>query len=171
MKNFLKTWFTKYQGNHQRIELLRSIPLFDEFNETQYRVIADLLYERDYNAEETIFSHGDPASALFIINEGAVEIHIDQEGEEEQLIARLSEGDFFGERALCKELNRTATARAIEDTTLLVLFRPEIMNVVHRDKDLGIQFLLNLIETLGERVDSANKRSLELLEEAENNGK
>jgi len=166
VKNFLKTWFTDYDGNQERVELLRRISLFDEFTENQYRIMADLLYERNYHAEETIFSHGDPASALFIINEGAVEIHIDQEGEQEQLIAELSEGDFFGERALCKELNRTATARTTEETTLLVLFRPEVMGVVRREKDLGIQFLLNLTEILGERLDSANKRILDLVKES-----
>lgn len=169
MSSFWTHWFQPPDENVERIELLRSIALFGGFTENQYRILSDLMYQRDYREGETIFSLGNPASALFIIEEGTVEIFMEEGNGNERCIVELNAGDFFGERALCKELNRTATARATSPTELLVLFRPEMMDIITREKDLGIQFLMNLLEVLGDRLEQSNKRIRDLLVEIDDN--
>src|SRR3954465_16057228 len=69
---------------------------------------------------EYVFREGDLGTEMYIINEGKVEI-LNEVGGEEQLLAVLEKGDFFGEMSVLEDLPRAATARAAPDVRLLQL--------------------------------------------------
>lgn len=154
---------TGYCDSSGYIDLLDSNQLFQGLSSDQLCQISDLLYRREYDNGEVICSSGDPATALYLIEEGGVEVVIEESTQEKKRLAELSAGDFFGERALCKDLTRTATARSTDHTVLYVLFRQELMELVHRERDLGIKLLSNLVEVLGDRLQSANNKIQNLM--------
>lgn len=100
----------------KRMGLLRSIPLFEEFEADELEALASKLKTRRYMPGESVFEQGDAGRAFYIIESGKVSVQID--GQEQ---ARLSAGEYFGEIALFHDTPRVATVMALEDSSLLEL--------------------------------------------------
>jgi len=82
----------------------------------------------------------------------------DQNGMEEEL-ARLGPGDFFGETTLTAPAPRTASARTLENTQLVGLFRADILELAERKPAISSSIFLGLTRVVSERLQAA---SLEL---------
>jgi cAMP-dependent protein kinase regulator len=99
-------------------------------------------------AGEILFSQGDPGDALYVVAWGEVAVLVPQE------VARLSEGEFFGEIALLADRPRTATVRATVDTKVLAFDRALLGDLIAASPEL-LKVLLRfvrerLIATLAE---------------------
>jgi hypothetical protein len=62
---------------------------------------------------EIIFRQGDPGDLVYTILRGEVEVIREDEGGAERLLAKMGEGEYFGEMALISDAPRTATVRAL----------------------------------------------------------
>lgn len=78
---------------------------------------------QDFEAGEIIIREGDVAENFFIIVEGAVEVYYHGRDDADTVIARLSNGNYFGEIGLLEGGKRTATVRAATAVTLIVFDR------------------------------------------------
>lgn len=164
MASIWQSWTNRKQETNE-VKLLREIPLFKNLSSFQYEMVADLLYNRQYSPDETVFSKGDPATGLFIIHSGNVRIILESASDETNEVTELGEGEFFGEQALCEGHHRMATAEAKGNAEIFVLFRQELMDLLHREKDLGITVLSNLVQLLGDRLRWANETIQNLMVE------
>ena len=90
----------------------------------------DLIVPLRFSAGQTIIRQGEPGSRFYIVNTGQVEV-IRQTGAEEKVLATLGPGKYFGEIALLEETLRTATVRAVEDSTVLSIARKDFTVLVH----------------------------------------
>src|SRR5207253_2278643 len=72
---------------------------------------------------------GAPADKFFIVVEGEVEVVREDEGEPRRL-ATLGAGQFFGEIAILRDMPRTATVKAVRETTLLSMDRDTFQGLV-----------------------------------------
>lgn len=99
-------------------------------------------------AGAVLFSQGAPGDELFVVAWGEVAVLVPQE------VARLSEGDFFGEIALLADQPRTATVRATVDSQVLAFDRPLLSDLVVASPELLVVLLRflrdRLIATLAE---------------------
>jgi CRP-like cAMP-binding protein len=93
-------------------------------------------------AGEVLFSQGDPGDDLFVVAWGEVAVLVPQE------VARLSEGDFFGEIALLADQPRTATVRATVDSQVLAFDRALLGDLVAASPELLVVLLRFLRERL-----------------------
>jgi len=82
-----------------------------------------------YRVGDRIYETGNRADGFFTVMSGAVEItgRDPRTGEERKRILRA--GDHFGERMLLGATRRVATARAAEDTKVLVMGREEFLRL------------------------------------------
>lgn len=99
-------------------------------------------------AGEILFAQGDPGDSLYVVAWGEVAVLVPQE------VARLSEGDFFGEIALLADRPRMATVRATVDTKVLAFDRTLLGELITASPEL-LKVLLRfvrerLIATLAE---------------------
>ena len=69
----------------------------------------------NFNAGDTIFCKGDPASSMYVVIDGDIEIH----GGKDEIFETVNKGEIFGEMALIDEKPRSATATALADCTLV----------------------------------------------------
>jgi len=76
---------------------------------------------RTVSRNEVLFRQDDPASELFGIVTGRVAILTRSPDGRESLVAVLDEGSLFGELGLFDDGPRSADARALEETQLIVL--------------------------------------------------
>ena len=69
----------------------------------------------------------------------------------------MDRGAFFGEMALLDETPRSATARALERTRTLALYRNDLNGLVHRDAKTACQIYRSLAGMIGDRLRLTNE--------------
>ena len=69
-----------------------------------------------YRTNQIVFSQGEPADAVFYIQQGQVKLTVLSERGKEAVVAIFGTGDFCGEGCLAGQSLRIATAKAIEES-------------------------------------------------------
>jgi MFS family permease len=109
----------------RELELLLAHPIFAPLPPPRLEQLAFLLSERRVAAGETIVGQGEPGDEFFLIGEGLVRVVVDGAP-----AAELGPGEGFGEIALLRDVPRTATVEAVEQTTLYALDRAEFLGAL-----------------------------------------
>lgn len=133
-------------------EVLHSMPPFKNFSGTQLKQLLKLIHNRVYSTNEYVFYQGDPGIALYIIREGEVKIVKNNEQGKEMELARFGRGDFFGELALMDKDVRSASAIALTDSKLGVIFKPDLDNFIEKFPRRGLVILRGLSEIVATRL-------------------
>ena len=102
---------------------------------------------------EVVVREGEETREMFIIREGRIEI-LKQVGGHEVRLAVLERGSFFGEMSLLEGLPRSATARAIGRTELVVLRPGSLLVQIRRDPT----FAFELLQQMSHRVRELNDK-------------
>ena len=140
-----------------KIRFLKKIPFFESLKRHQLEQVATLVYERQYNEGEFIFEINQPGAALFVIQTGEVSVEIpDNEGNYTQL-AILPKQSFLGELALLDESPRSASARALVPTKMLVLFRKDLDTLATTHPDITSHIYKALAAIVGNRLKATNE--------------
>lgn len=103
-RDFIVTW-----------GILARVPLFSHLGASEIADIMRLLRARTIETGEVLVRRGDPATSMYFITTGEVEIDLPNQR------VRLTDGTFFGEIALLKRTNRSGTVTATRKTRLLAL--------------------------------------------------
>ena len=98
-----------------------------------------------YLANGTIFAQGDPADAIFYVQEGKIKLTVISQQGKEAVIALLGPGDFFGEGCLAGQLVRTATAMALSECSIMRLARREMVRVLRDEPRFSQVFVTHLL--------------------------
>ncbi|HEX9944345.1 MAG TPA: cyclic nucleotide-binding domain-containing protein [Thermoanaerobaculia bacterium] len=106
-------------------------------------------YTRELKAGEYVFREGELGTEMYIINEGKVEI-LNQVGDEEQLLAVLEKGDFFGEMSVLEDLPRAASARALTDVRLLQINGSTFDQLLQGNPEIAVRMMRKLSRRLRE---------------------
>ncbi len=89
-----------------------------------------------FDAGQIIFRQGDPADKLYIIMKGQVEVWLfDTRNGREIRVARLNEGEYFGEIGVLSRIPRTATIQAITPVECLTLDREALKSVLAASRE------------------------------------
>lgn len=105
-----------------------------------------------------VFREGDYGEEVFIIHRGRVRIYKTVRSRD-QTLASLDKGEFFGEMAVLDHKPRSASAEAMEDTTLIVLTADQFDRLLTWDR----QIALRLIHKLADRLRTADQQIENLL--------
>ena len=100
----------------RKADLLSAARLFDGVDAEGMDRIAEVAVEVEFPAEHVIARQGDIGTGFFVVVSGAVRVVRDGE-----VIARLGQGDFFGELSVLDGLPRLAQVIADGPTTCLAL--------------------------------------------------
>ena len=99
---------------------LRSIPLFSGLSKKELREVARHADEVDVPEGKNVLQEGSTPAEFFAIEDGSVEVRRDND-----VVAQLGPGDFFGETALIERGVRNATVTTVEPSTLMVMTSSE----------------------------------------------
>lgn len=116
------------------ISVLKKIPLFAAFSETDIRNLIPLLRRKTLRKGEILFRQGDEGTALYLILQGRIKISLSMRMDAVTL-AILGQGEFLGEMALLDGLPRSADAIALEDSYLYALNQKDFLSfIVNNEK-------------------------------------
>ena len=153
------------------INFLKQADIFYQLTPTQLEMVANLCQERTYALGENILEEGASSKELYIITHGEVDILVNPalvggpEAPKGQVtIANLRRGQSFGEVALVDEGLRSATVRAAQkDTRLLVLPRDKVIMLCETYPQLGYRLMYNLAADLAMKIRNTDLRIRETL--------
>jgi len=122
-------------------------------------------YSRTFKVGEPIFKMGDTAEHMFIIQSGKIEIFVTTPQGDKSL-AILGPGEFFGEMAIIDKGNRSASARAFEETKVIMLdektfdlhiqSNPAIVRKILKNMSIRLREANNQIQSL--LIKDVNRR-------------
>lgn len=138
-----KKVITKLPSKRALRDLLRRITYFEQCSDLELRSLIEQGYRQSVNASEIICREGDLGNSLYIVLAGSVEVVSLRTG---QFIYTFNEGDFFGEIAVLTGTTRTATVRALQDTTLFVVDHDHLQKLLKNHPNLAEQIALKLSE-------------------------
>ncbi|MEW6654825.1 MAG: cyclic nucleotide-binding domain-containing protein [Bacteroidota bacterium] len=149
-------------------EVLLAMPPFHDLSLTNLKSITKLMHQRIYHPNEMIFHQGDPGSGLYIIINGQVVIRQEEENKIWDL-AKLSRGDFFGELALLDDELRSATAIALQETQVMVIFKPDLDAFIQNNPKDGIKILKGISQIIAVRLRSLNQDYFQMYKQMKKN--
>ena len=94
---------------------------------------------------QTVFSQGDAADAVFLIQTGKVKLSVVSREGKEAVLAILEPGAFFGESCLAGQTVRMATATAQEASTLVRIAKQAMIRVLHKEPTFSELFMSYLL--------------------------
>ncbi len=98
-----------------------------------------------FQANETIFSQGDPANSVMFIEEGGVKLTVVSESGKQAVVGVLEAGDFFGEGCLAGQSVCLDTASAIAPTTTLIIGKTEMIRLLHQNHQFSECFIAYML--------------------------
>jgi MFS family permease len=105
--------------------LLRSISIFSPLSPAKIEALAGGLTTETASAGTAVVREGEVSDRFLVIVSGRVEVTLDGEH-----VRFEGPGEFFGEIGLLRDVPRTATVTAVEDTTLYSLAREDFLDAV-----------------------------------------
>jgi voltage-gated potassium channel len=120
-RDFIVTW-----------AMLARVPLFSHLGASEIVDIMRLLRAQTIETGEVLVRRGDPASSMYFITAGEVEIELPSQR------VRLANGAFFGEIALLHRTKRSGTVTALRKTKLLALDAQDFHALIERLPELAM---------------------------------
>jgi CRP-like cAMP-binding protein len=108
-----------------RMELLKSLALFRPLPPPTLELLASRLEYEQLTAGDVVIREGDDGDRFYVIAEGRVTVQAGSGARTD-----LGPGDFFGEIALLRNIKRTATVIASEDSIVFSLRRDDFVPAV-----------------------------------------
>jgi CRP/FNR family transcriptional regulator, cyclic AMP receptor protein len=102
---------------------------------------------RSYRAKQVIFSQGEPADAVFYIQEGRVRLSVLSKQGKEATIGLLGAGDFFGEGCIASEQPlRMATATATTICSVMRIEKKQMLRTLHEEHRFSDLFVAYVVQ-------------------------
>ncbi len=111
-----------------------------------------------FPAGTVLFREGDTGREMYVIQSGKVKISKQVRGEE-QVLAILGPGEFFGEMAILNNKPRSATATVLEESKMLVI-DPKTFELLIKN---NIEIAIRMIKKLAQRLQEADDQIESLL--------
>ena len=133
-------------------DFLRSIDMFAELDDTLLEPIVAQSKTLDLQRGDVLFQSGDDSSDLYIVTRGRIAIGNRSFDGRESLVALMESGDLFGEMPLFSNDGRSAEARALEESTVVVIPYQPVKDLYDENPSL----LWRVVEMLVSRLKSTD---------------
>lgn len=133
-------------------ELIRRVSLFRGLEPADVEKIFSKGMTMRALKDDVIFYKGTVGNQMYIVLGGKVGVF-----RNEKCIAELRTGDMFGEMALVNKEPRSATVKALEPSHLFALSESTFQYLL--TKRVAVQMLLNIVQTLSQRLNESNKKA------------
>lgn len=123
------------------------------------RILKKSKNERFFSRGATIFREGEETDGIYIITEGLIKVYKMSADGREKTLAILTPGDILGEMALFDYSLRSATAEALQASSVIIIPRLDFEHLLEEMPALAIR----VIKVLAERLRQADEEIKNLL--------
>lgn len=145
----------KQQRNQSVAEALSTTSLFRVLTDEGIAAAVESGLSRTYSAGQIICHQGDLGDHLYVVIEGLTKVIFTSERGDEMVLNILGTGEIFGELALLDGSPRSASVVALQSTSVFILPRKRLLELMRRNPLLADEFLKSigrLVRKLTEQV-------------------
>ncbi len=135
-------------------DFIRTIELFRGLSDEELDIICEEVKSQQYREGEFLFRENDPRESIYIIYSGEVELFKMLPNGQEKKLVFFQKGDFLGEGSLAVDSLHSTSARAIEDSEILILPRDFFFEY----GATAIKIFSNIIRVISRRMKYSNAR-------------
>lgn len=137
--------------------LKTNVDVLSFFTDQQLRKITSDIEHKNYKKGGTVMFQGEVTNNFYVIKRGKVMVLAKSAKDKDKVqLAELKAGDFFGEMSLLESTAATATIKAVEDDT-------EILMIPHASFQVLIKENPLLEKTLKDRIEARKKQKSEAM--------
>jgi CRP/FNR family transcriptional regulator, cyclic AMP receptor protein len=147
------------------VELLGKSALFGSLPEADLTAIAGRMRRVQFDADQMIFSRGDPGREIYLVLEGKIRLSILSSDGRELSFAHAGPGSIFGEIATLDGGERTAGATAITRVTAMALPQRATMELIENNPKVAmaaIRFLCTRLRETDQRLEAIALHRIEV---------
>jgi small-conductance mechanosensitive channel/CRP-like cAMP-binding protein len=137
----------------RHLRAVRAIDVFRTLRDDELRVVAGRLRPLHYGAGEKIIEEGCAGDSCFLIDRGEVRV-LRRLGGTPREIARLKEGECFGEMAMLTGEQRSATVVAATDVDVFMIDKAGFQDILAGHPDLAVDISALLAERRAALADA-----------------
>lgn len=134
------------------LELVSTIPLFSALSPLAVERIVDGASERHLTGGEILLREGESGDSMFVVISGRLRAYVLDGEDTPTVVGEISPGETVGEMALLTDHPRSASVRAVRDSTLLELSREEFQGLVEREPAALVAIAREIVERLGRSI-------------------
>lgn len=135
----------------QIVDTLATTHLFGGLSHEVLDAVATGCVERVYARDQFLWYQGDPGDRLIVVTGGLVKVVVHGEAGDQVVLAALGPPETLGELALVDQGPRSASVVAAQPTTVLLIGRSVLTNLMQRDHDF-LEAMLRSFGTLLRRL-------------------
>jgi CRP-like cAMP-binding protein len=133
---------------------LRALPsaFFDGLETGDLEALGSAMFQRSYPAGQIVLLEGAASSVLYVVQAGRLKLFKTSPRGREQVLRLLRPGDMFNEVAVFDEGPNSASAQAIEDCTLYLLRRRDLLRFVRERPGIALAITRTFARRLREAL-------------------
>jgi uncharacterized membrane protein len=135
------------------VSVLQEAPLFALLDNSERQTLADIIDVVHFDKGATIFSFGDVGDTLYIVQDGTVQVFVENYEGTKIILGENTRGDIFGEISLLDGGPRTATAVATEEAELFALERQDLLDLITKHPHAA----MDLLTVVGRRLRATDE--------------
>jgi len=129
------------------ISILSKISLFKGLDKKNLIHICKICKIKKFKKNKIIFTENSIGKTLFVVFSGVVKIYGEHK-KKKKIFTYLDKGEFFGDLTLLGERTRSATAQALTDSEVLVIYHNDFIKILKKYPNISINMLKVLIKRL-----------------------
>lgn len=138
-------------------DLLKSFAEFGTLNEAQLKSISAITAEHGMKKGEIVFHEGKPATAMFLLMEGRVELYYVVEEtmtntSKEFQVGEITTGELFGLSALFEPYRYETTARVERDSRILTIDGLDLRKLMDKDRELAFMLMKQIVKIINQKL-------------------
>ncbi|WP_373069434.1 cyclic nucleotide-binding domain-containing protein [Sulfurimonas sp.] len=121
---------------YDQMMYLHTIPFFSNITFRELKHLAEHAESRNFKEEEVVLVQGEISNSLYILLDGVVRVLVNDEE-----VAKLSKGSYFGEIAIIADVPRTATVIADSEIKTIRLSSTEFKAFIKDNPEISISLM------------------------------
>jgi CRP/FNR family cyclic AMP-dependent transcriptional regulator len=146
--------------NLDQVQLLQSMPVFGGIRGDVLEFLLGLARRVTVRKGEYFYREGDPASSLFVLEDGAVSL-LKHWRNNDYTLKSLDRGDCFGQVALIDLQPRNTSALGTTNSTAIELCAEDLYKLYKREVHQFTLIYMNMAREVCRRLREADERAFE----------
>ena len=119
-------------------------PVFSGLSEQTVNALARVSSSLEFDAEEVVYSEGDPASGMYMVLSGKVKLVVSSADGKALILRILGPGEIFGLSSAYLGRPEETSAETLERTTVSTVKRADLIRLMERNGDLALKLAREL---------------------------
>jgi CRP-like cAMP-binding protein len=143
---------------------LKKISLFNDLTNDELKKVKSIIKESTFRKGDMIWKEGTPEQGLHIIDAGKVRVtRLTKEGGK-QVLAVLKKDAFFGELSLLDGRSHSASAEALQKTTVFVIRKADMDKFLNKNPKIAYKIVRDLAIEISQILRNMNDKFINMVD-------